>query len=58
MYVKKLKGVSTMPNEFNYCFGEEDDLSIYESDSKNIAPHWDGKEWSDEDISECPGLDD
>ena len=48
-----------MPKEFNYycCSDEEDDdIDFFESDFKATkAPFWDGTEWSDEDIGECPG---
>jgi len=51
-----------MPKESTYYFYDDDDddeeLDLYERSSRNRAPFWDGTEWSDEDIGECPGLDD
>jgi len=40
-----------------YCEDDNNEIDYY-NDFKTRAPRWDGTEWSDEDIGECPGLED
>lgn len=49
-----------MPKEDTNCYyvDDDDNESEYYNDFKTRTPYWDGTEWSDEELGDCPGRED